>query len=318
MRNLKLVALVAVVLAASTVRAGDTPRGDDVPRIVQEERAAEAALAVGVVRLGLLKVRARVAQGKLAAAVAVGEKSLEAARGLPESSDRASLVESLEAAIAVARSARAKVPTEEKPALTLQDIGDAGGRNDPARPATGYFPDWKSFSIEDAAQRRQQREAYRADLERTYRADEADVRARFGEARRIPSKILVYPDDWAELTKRRAKYDDGIIYAGPEFRTEDGELKRTVVYDIRTLLTDVPRFTGPPELDLETKNRSLADRAALRWSSEIFTGYAHELAAGIELLRYFGGVDESYGSPDQGEAERAELMRLVQQVLEAE
>ena len=55
---------------------------------------------------------------------------------------------------------------------------------------------------------------------------------------------------------------------------------------------------------LAERMRNLQDRQALRWRSMVFGGYPEDLAAGIPLLRYFGGVDEwaeSRYSPERQE-----------------
>ncbi|MFQ5415055.1 MAG: hypothetical protein ACE5E6_11415 [Phycisphaerae bacterium] len=321
----------ALVVRAAVDQTGPTAPSD-VDRMLQAERDAEVELAVGAVRLGLLKARVRVAQGRHADAVAVARRAMEAAKRLPPAVDTDKLIEPLRAVIADARARRAG--HRPRPAMSLTTIpAQAGGSTThastapqaatqprqqatPAAPPVGV-PDGKRLSPADAAALDAARYALDADVQRGYKSDEADALLRVAEARRIPHGTLIYPDDWAEMTKRRAAYADGIIYAGPEFQDENGELKQTVIYDIGTLIVPIPDFTDVPEMNLETLTRDGADRAALRRASEIFTGYARELAAGIPLLNYFGGVNETRARPRIDEAARDELMRLVQEVIES-
>ena len=79
----------------------------------------------------------------------------------------------------------------------------------------------------------------------------------------------------------------------------------------------VPHFGSTSVFSLRDEARNVADRAALRQSSEIFTGYARDLALGLPLLRYFGGVDDSYVPPPDNTEEYERLLRLVDQALEA-
>jgi len=156
-----------------------------------------------------------------------------------------------------------------------------------------------------------------ADLTRAYKADEADLLARGGESRRIPRDVVTFPDDWDQLADRRQPYRDGILYEGPAERNDQGELVQTVVYDIRSLVSPALNFHYIPMFDLHAASRNTQDREALRRGSEIFNGYPHDLAAGIPLLDFFGGVGDWPATITDGQQEYEELMRLIQDVADA-
>jgi hypothetical protein len=157
------------------------------------------------------------------------------------------------------------------------------------------------------------------DERRAYKSDEADALLDTERSRRIPRSLLTYPEDWPDITERRKKYADGTIYKGEPFRGKDGQMRYTAIYDLRDLLVEVPDFTDAPEMDLAEEIRNVGDRAALRFQSEIFRGYAEDLAAGVPLLQFFGGVDESRIPPSHRayHERHEELLGLIKEVLEA-
>ena len=307
------------LLEQAVVEAGNAPTDAAVAELLRAERQAEIELAAGAVKLGLLTAKPRLAQGRPAAAIEVAAAALETANErIPASPARDALTKALEDVMAKARTAQmSSTGAEDRVHLTEMGEPQPGSTDRPQSPQQKYFPDRKVFSERDAATRDAERYEYEADQERAIKSDAADALARISEDRRIPSKVLVYPGDWPAITARRERFRDGIIYQGPEFRTEDGEVRRTVVYDIGSLTVDHPYFTDAPQLNLFELTQSLHDREALRLRSEIFTGYASELAAGIPLLYYFGGVGESRVPPSTGEYQRADLMRMVHEVLDA-
>lgn len=264
------------------------------------ERQAEVELAVGAVRLGLLKARTRLALGRLDDAIAVAEASLAAAEHLPQSVDRKPLVDPLNEVLAQARAVQ---PGQARPVLQLRDLGGAVPAREVGEPDGPY---------EKFLQRGVRELKAKAEAERYAALD------RYGEDPNLARKVLVYPPDWTEISRRRERFRDGRIYTGPETRNDQGELRQTVIYDVGALIQDVPNFTDAPQLDLDVQTRTLADREALRRGSEIFNGYAEDLAVGIPLLYYFGGIEESSVPPNRGEEARmAELQRIIQQVIEA-
>lgn len=301
---------------ARATNVQEVDAGFDVERALQEEREAELELMVSAARLGALKARARLAQAKYDEAIELAGSALEAVARLPASVDRTEYLEPLLEVLRAAEAGRAGKTPRTPTGATLGEFAPPLDRPTGPTPQQRYYPDRVRFDEEEANTQDAERYYYEADARRLYKADEADALARMAEDRRIPKGWLVYPDDWAELSQRRARFRDGILWQGPEFRDDDGELRRTVVYDVGALLMDVPNFTGAPILDLAMMTQFIHDRAALRQHSQIFTGYAHELAEGIPLLRYFGGVDENHLYPS-GTGERySELLHLIDRVVE--
>ena len=73
-----------------------------------------------------------------------------------------------------------------------------------------------------------------------------------------------------------------------------------------------PDFT-PIEFNPVASHRNALDRAALRWQSQIFRGRAEDLAAGIPLLRYFGGVDDmAYRGPKYSMERQRQIVELIE------
>jgi len=272
--------------------------------VLEEERQAQIDLAFGAARLGLIKARARVAKGRYDDAIAVALKARQALDTLPEDVDRSELVESLEQVVRQAEDARAK---EANPSSAETNASDKN-----------HTPVHQAGMSEDQAFRRDaQRYQHQADLTRAYKSDEADALVDVDKARRIPGEVFVYPSDWPAIVDRRRDHHDGIIWAGPEFANENGVVMRSVVYDVSSLIIEVPDFTNAPILDLTLQTQVAQDRQALRQYSQIFTGSANDLASGIPLLLFFGGVDDRHASPVPSRDRQADLMRIIDEVIRA-
>ncbi len=126
------------------------------------------------------------------------------------------------------------------------------------------------------------------------------------------SRALTYPDDWAAKTARRKARRDGRIWKGPNRTTKDGKTFYTAIYDASDLLLIPPaQFRPPPETNTQLAITNALDREALRQYSDIFSGTARDLAEGIPLLQYFGGLDFSNGSNPAADY-RHNADRLVQ------
>ena len=301
-RCLLVLSLAAVAAQNASVAIAlpvdDQAVGPVAKEALRVEREAEVQLAVGVIRLGLLKSRARLAQGRFDDAKAMAERTLTAIDDLPESVDREALVDPLRRVIADAEAGRTSSPNLAVPdaGILLMQEGDPE-RDEPLTYEEVVYRDIK-----------EQDERHVANVD--------DAMSRLGDTRLSSSKVLVFPADWEAMSERRAARRDGVIYRGPEFRDEDGELKRTIVYDIGGLTHRVPNFSNAPQIDLHFITQNAIDRAALRRHSDVFTGFTSDLAAGIPLLKFFGGVDERYIGGEGGEPEKSDLMRIMGQVLE--
>lgn len=113
-------------------------------------------------------------------------------------------------------------------------------------------------------------------------------------ARVAPTTDITYPSYWPQLTAARARYASGQIARSKGWRDVHGAEWYAALYDISDVSYLPPDFTPPFSLFFPEADRNALDREALRQRSEIFNGYAEDLAAGLPLLRYFGGIDEFY------------------------
>lgn len=292
----------------------------DVARAMEAERAAEIELAVGAIRLTLLRARTQLVRDHYDDAIELAWKGLEATHRLPDDVDRESLVGDLEQVIVDARAERGgrKASSEDptRQSTSEQELIEAQRELEQAREGKPeYVPGVSDISDVDAELRDEARIRAQADLDRAYKTDEADLLARGGHDRRIPDGMLVFPQDWKQRRPARAGARNGIMYEGPAFKDADGQLKQTVVYDIQSLVFPVPQFRDFPVLDLRVTTREIADRDALRFHSEIFSGYARDLAAGLPLLVFFGGIDDVRSMSMSGTREQEQLSRMVEEVL---
>lgn len=293
------------LLARAAAQAEPRPATDaDVAEAEREAQAAELDLAIGAVRVGVLKARARLMHGRPHDAIAVAETSLSMIDRLPPDVDRAALAQPLHEIIAEARQS---VPAAE-PARTPHRIEHHRAHPRPRQPEPGE----PHGAFERATQTGGRALDAKAQAVRDYTLDRAS------EPMDIERRVFAYPGDWEARSRGRERFRDGRIYVGPEFRSEDGELRQTVVYDVAALVHDAPQFTDAPQLDLAVAMRTMLDREALRRGSQIFNGYPSDLAAGIPLLYYFGGVEEGPIRATGGtEARLEDLSHLIQQVIEA-
>src|SRR5262249_41372679 len=107
-----------------------------------------------------------------------------------------------------------------------------------------------------------------------------------------PNHEIGYPDDWKERVARRSRFANGQAARTPGVTGADGKEWYAAMYDIRELTYVPPSFAPAFSLDPVEDLRNTLDRDALRQRSQIFSGTAEDLAAGIPLLRFFGGVDD--------------------------
>ncbi|MCC6358484.1 MAG: hypothetical protein IT450_07070 [Phycisphaerales bacterium] len=156
-----------------------------------------------------------------------------------------------------------------------------------ASPATPDAPRTATIVEQDEA-----RLAYQGALYEAYSADETRRLIEAHEARVAPQGEVAYPADWKDRVARRAKWAGGEVARTRSWTDKDGREWYAAIYDIRDVTYVVPDFQPVVSLDFAENDRNGRDREALRQRSAIFGGYAEDLAAGIPLLRFFGGVDD--------------------------
>lgn len=176
----------------------------------------------------------------------------------------------------------------------------------------GYRPGREAFDRDAIAERDQQRLAYEDSLSDATRSDELRRLVEADEARVAPAREIGYPDDWKERVARRARFADGQAARTSSWTGTDGKEWYAALYDIRELTYVPPDFAPSFSLDPVEDLRNTLDREALRQRSQIFSGTAEDLAAGIPLLRFFGGVDDfAYRGPMYSREKAAQIAEQV-------
>lgn len=153
----------------------------------------------------------------------------------------------------------------------------------------GYRPASEIVDRKNAQDRARQDLAYQPRLQDVYSADEQRRLTAVDEARVGGDSPVIYPRDWAAKTAARAKYKDRPLAQSDAHNDKDGRQWSAAVYDISDLTEIPPDFHPAYSLDEYENQINAADRQALRDRSQIFSGTAADLAAGIPLLDYFGG-----------------------------
>lgn len=163
----------------------------------------------------------------------------------------------------------------------------------------------------------QQRIMYEGVLNNAIREDAARLLTQVDETRVAPEGWVAYPHNWPQTRAKRARYENGMVARTPGKVDVNGDEWYLGVYDIHDLTYVPPDFNIPYTMNLGIDMQTQLDRAALRFSSQIFRGWPEDLAAGIPLLRYFGGVDDfAWRGPKYSEERRAEIEYLVEQFLQ--
>lgn len=156
----------------------------------------------------------------------------------------------------------------------------------------GYRPSREIIDVDAILERDQQRLHYEGALHEAVLADEARRLTEVEEDRIAPEGWVSYPDNWPQIVAKRAKYKDGVVARTPSWTDKDGREWYVAVYDIHDLIYVPPDFQPPlGSFNPDQRLQNVLDRDALRYRSQIFNGTAEDLAAGLPLLRYFGGVD---------------------------
>ena len=182
----------------------------------------------------------------------------------------------------------------------------------------GYRPGEEIIDVDAILERDQQRYFYERSLYDTIKAIEARQLTEADEARVVPDGEIAFPNDWPERVAKRAKYADGQIARSKSWVDKDGREWYVAIYDIRDVTYQPPDFHAADELSITRSLRNTLDRDALRHNSYLFRGYAEDLAAGIPLLRYFGGIDDfEYRGPKYSQERRQQVIDMIKRFTEA-
>lgn len=266
-----------------------------------EERQARAEVILSQARLELVLARKALRGGRTDEAAQRARWVLESLKRLPDGVD-ASEQELLAEGIL----ARVRGPAAET----------RPGHDAPGPPEAPSLPadrdDWDSRIA-----RQVERLAELGRLRDLYNADEARRIHEVDELRIAPEGEIGFPRDWRQITARRTRYRDGVLARSPAVERA-GQEWYAAIYDIRDLIYEVPDYQ-PSEIFLPGEAQRVAlDRAALRQRSQIFGGYAEDLALGIPLLRFFGGVDNlEFRKPKFSPQRQREIVEMIRALLDS-
>ncbi len=235
------------------------------------EPQARGELTLARVRLELVLSRKALDAGRVAEAARRALRVQSLLGRLPAGLDAGA--ESLQAEGILARARKAGVDVEALATLVNQPIASIESRPPAAVPAS-------------AGPKRQKQVRLRVETDRVRVLHSTD------EVQIVPLGEISYPPDWPERVARRERYRGGQVARSASWIDDQGRERYVAIYDIHDLIYVPPDFQPPFSLVLPEELRNQLDREALRLRSQIFNGYAEDLAAGIPLLRFFGGVDD--------------------------
>ncbi len=299
-RTFLLIVTTALLLAArSPSFAGNppsTPGPDTAPLAAADldalEQAARAEATESLARLELIQARQALRDEQYESAARKARSALELLQQVPPNRDVS--VFELQAEGILARAGR--LGADAAPSHpAVQADAHAAARSRP--PDVSAPPDW--------------RVQYQARLEAAYRDSEARALVEAHAARVIPPRVVTYPDDWLEIVEKRSPCASGLVARTPGWRDDQGREWYTALYDIHDIIR-MPANFAPPVSHPAWSAIAADDRNALRQSSYIFRGSADDLAAGVPLLRYFGGVYDADQRSGYSKAEFDRVIRLIE------
>ena len=292
MKHILFICFLCIVLQASSIyaQALETPGESQPPVDAAAAKAARMKLAKDAVELALFSAESRLAEGRWDNAMAMAWVGLEELEKLSLSNERSTLAESLMQVIVDSR--------VEKRVAAERKTGAPTKRSDPLSTPSAHRARDAKTGLSTVKPPRNQTPL-------------AEALTRLGEDPGQAEKVVVYPRDWPS-TAGRVPDRSGVLFEGVPFENDQGQVVHTVIYDVRSLLLPRLNFQYIPGSDLSSITQSSSDREALRHGSEIFNGYADDLAEGIPLLGHFGGVGNWPATIGNGDREMAELLRIIE------
>lgn len=296
--------------------------------LADEERSAHVDLTLAQARVELIAARKLLRADRGSDAIKKANRVLSLLRKLPSDVDASEFELQAEGILAKAKRvtgkqsatlgdrdnddtlrAEAKLDARSREAARLgkqfvgsdtSDVdtrGDAAAlreraRNNQKPDKSGYHPGREIVDEQAIRTRSKERLRYEGALHEAVSEDEAARLTAAEEARLAGEADVTYPDDWKDRIARRERWKDGMIARGPTVTGPDGKEWFIGVYDLRDIAYEPPDFSLPFGIHPAEEWRNQLDREALRWRSQIFNGYAEDLASGIPLLRFFGGTDD--------------------------
>ncbi len=308
--------VAAVLMMTATVSAQDD-------RQMIDEAAADRAQAVTVESIPADASSSEEVRARAALALATAKLELVLARKALKAKQWAKAGEHADRA----RTALADVPGDDADAARLQAegivarAGVSGSQLEPANARVTASSDAREWAYRGGSREINKRGIYARDDQQVFyegglremvRSDELRRLIETDEARIAPRGAIEYPAVWPERAAARAEYEGGQIARSESTVDASGREWFTAVYDISDLTYVPPNFTGAPTFDAYANTLRLANLTALRERSQIFGGYAEDLAAGLPLLHYLGGLDDySYMGPRHSYERRREIVEMM-------
>lgn len=322
--------------AAGLMTAADR----DALALIEEQQRATVASLFRDIRLAVIQGRQALAAGDVALAESRAASAMASLDSLPPDVDAAPYVQQVHALRkAVARDrgranptaavdARAAAAGARDESLWLTDMGapnadnttrirvTTAGRDDATEIAIDP-DDGDIINVDELLAAQQSRLVYDRDLDRALREARAGVLLTATEAALPPSTQgdMTFPADWPDRTARRSQYRTGIIYRGADFSGPDGQTYYSAIYDLGDLVHPVPNFYGDYPGTSRRQRIEDDDRFWLQYRSQIFNGYADDLAAGLPLLHFFGGINNDAVSTRTDPRETERVVRTIERFL---
>ncbi|MBX3394510.1 MAG: hypothetical protein KF841_03995 [Phycisphaerae bacterium] len=331
-------AMYARLLVAKRAAGVMTEQDREALALIEEEQANEVNQTFRRVRLLIIQARQAVRSGDLELAVDRTDNARTSLDGLPRHIDTSpyrrelsQITESI--ARKAAKAAKADRAGESSAVvarrsnstrvLTLSEIGEESSETDfetaprssiRSNSLSEFAESGEIVAIDEALYGEFAIHAYERELARSL----ARQRARHLIDNQVaafpppPGADIAYPADWAERAARRAAQRDGVIHEGQTYTGTDGQSYQTVIYDLAELVHPVPNFYASYPGTVREQRMQTLDRQYLRERSMIFNGWPEDLAAGMPLLHYFGGVDNNAISTRTDPYETARIMSILE------
>lgn len=302
-------AAAATPAPAKREHAAAEPAADD---LLAQEQQAQAELTLAQVRVELIQARKAYRAGDARTAVQKARAVLARLARLPADVDATQYELQAEGILA-------KLARDPRSAAALSDGRATTHASDDCDDRPGEHPTTTRVMDQNAVrQNSRERVGYQAELWEKYNDWEADQIVDGDAARMGPpaGEWVQYPDNWSEIVRKRARYAGGLIARGPAVRDGNDREWFTGIYEINDLTYVPPDFQPARGLTPDEELRNQLDRDALRYGSEIFNGFPEDLAAGIPLLRFFGGTDDfALRGPKFSEEKHRAVVELIRAML---
>lgn len=294
--------------------------------LIEKQQASRVQQTIADARLNLAQARAALRDGDIALARTKANSAGMTLDNLPPEVDVSIYRRQIKDTMNAVRRADRKVIGKSRQVDDTLTLSDAGEMTpvDPAAPApstpipynppanpepvtTADISDSSTVEMHDSDQH-----VYDRSVEAALLQSRADVLMRSGGEDMIPPTTdLTYPSDFADKTRRRARYRDGVVYESQPFTGADGQTYTTAIYDISDLVVSVPDFYAPYPATAREQRQWELDRQYLRERSQIFNGYPEDLAAGLPLLHFFGGINQNAIGGRTDPNQRMRVLRTI-------